>query len=257
MWYYFDISYEGLNGQLGLRMTVAGVEDDPERELSKAIQARLFRPWGQVRRLNSLIVEGPHDNEIVEELRQAMTRPYRSPTECLINCDTAKTNGNAAFKAGQYPDALEFYRKGFEAIHILVDGKRRTIWAEGYFDAMITEGKFAGQRGSHVYWVMRMQLIANTIMVYLKMEEYEMAFFWGNRSITLMRHHLGEAADEPQPTFPARSEWGKIYYRTAMAAKALGDMANARELIQIAARWLPNDAFVLKERADWGSLALG
>lgn len=257
MWYYFDISHEGLNAHFGLRMTLAGVEDDPEREVSKTLQTRLFKPWGQVRKLNSLIVEGPHDNDVVEQLRQAMTQPYRSPAECLFTCEMLKTNGNAAFKAGGYSDALTFYQKAFEAIHIVVDGKRRSIWAEGYFDSIITEGRFAGQRGSSVYWVMRMQLIANTIMVYLKIEDYDMAFYWGNRSITLMRQHLGDMADEPQPLFPAKSEWGKIYYRTALAARALGDMANAREMVRVAAKWLPNDAIVQRERADWGNLALG
>lgn len=257
MWYYFDISHAGLNSHLNLRMTLAGLEDDPEREVSKTIQHRLFRPWGVVRKLNSLIVEGPHDNDVVETLRQAMTQPYRSPAECLQNCETLKASGNAAFKAEKYADAITFYTQAFEAIHIIVDKRRRSIWAEGYFDEIIPSGRFAGQHGSSIYWVMRMQLIANTIMVYLKMEDNEMAFYWGNRSITLMRQHMGEAADEPQPFFPAKAEWGKIYYRTALAARALGDMANARELVRVAAKWLPNDVIVQRERADWGNLALG
>lgn len=237
-------------------MTLAGLVDNPELALPKAVQKKLLKPWSLVRRLDHLHIGGPHDDGVVEELKEAMKEPYPPPGDCLERCEAAKDAGNAAFKAGNYSASLAHYFQAFEAIHITVSGRRRNVWAEGYFESTIPTGKFAGKYGGQIYLTLRIQLVANCIMVYLKMEDFKMAYYWGNRSIQIMRHHFGEQADEPRFQFPAADQWGKIYYRTAVAAKALGDMSEARELVRIAALWLPNDAIVQRERADWGNLQL-
>jgi hypothetical protein len=253
MWYYFDISHDGLNSHLRLRMTLSGLEDDPERGLSKATQHRLLHPWGEVRNLHSLTVEGPHDDDVVEELRKAMAEPYPTPVECLERCEVFKNAGNAAFKASKWDVALDQYVKAFEAIHIIVDGRRRHIWGEGWFYGQLPSGKWRGQHGGNVYMDFRIKLLANIMAVYLKMEAYGMVHYWGMRSIDMFRQ--GRPDDEPHPAFPI--EMGKVYWRTALAAKGLHDMPLAREMIKIAARWLPDHPQVQKDRRDWGNLQLG
>jgi len=255
MWYYFDLSHEGLNGHLRLRLTLTGLNGDPEAELPKTLQRRLLAPWGLVRHLDSLIVEGPHDNAVVEDLRKAMTEAYPTPLACLQLAEARKEAGNAAFKAEKYQVALEEYIEAFRAIHIQVDGRRRHVWAEGFFQVSLPVHQYQGMDGGHVYMQLRIQLVANTVFAYYKMEDFDTAFFWGMRSINIMRQFPD--ADEPRFGFPGASQWGKIYYRTALAAKALGKMEEARELVKIAARWLPDDAVVQRERARWGNLQLG
>jgi tetratricopeptide (TPR) repeat protein len=253
MWYYFDISHDGLNGHLRLCMTLSGLEDDPERGLSKATQKRLLMPWGDVRNLHSLTVEGPHDDIIVEDLRKAMEEEYPTPADCLERCDAFKDAGNAAFKASKWELALEQYVKAFEAIHIIVDGQRRHIWAEAYFYGTLPTGKWRGHYGGNIYMDLRIKLLANIMAVYLKMEQYSMVLFWGKRSIDMFRQ--GRPDDEPHPAFPI--EMGKVYWRTALAARALNDMTTAREMIRVAAKWLPNNIQVQRDRAEWGNLQLG
>lgn len=253
MWYYFDISHNGLNPHLRLRLTLSGLDDDPERGLNKTTQRQLLQPWGEVRNLHSFSVEGPHDDDVVEELREAMDEPYPSPADCLERCEAFKDAGNAAFKASKWETALEQYVKAFEAIHIVVDGTRRSIWAEGYFYGTLPTGKWRGEYGGNIYMDFRIKLLANVMAVYLKMEQYKMVKFWGERSINMFRQ--GRPGDEPHAAFPI--EMGKVYYRTALAAKALNEMTLAREMVKIAARWLPNDTQVQRDRAEWGNLQIG
>jgi len=75
------------------------------------------------------------------------------------------------------------------------------------------------------------------------------------RTINLMREAVG-GEDEPLFSFPARSEMGKIYYRTGFACKMLGDAGEARRFLRIAALYLPNDEKVL-EMLSSVSLRLG
>lgn len=104
---------------------------------------------------------------------------------------------------------------------------------------------------------LRIRLVANTLMAYLKLEEYEEAYFWGMRSVNLMRDAFGSAADEPRPDFVGANEWGKIYFRTALAAKEIGEMGEARALLKIAGDWLPRNKRVATEIEEWGTLRLG
>ena len=43
---------------------------------------------------------------------------------------------------------------------------------------------------------------------------------------------------------PAAGVWGKVYYRTGLAARELGLEDEARSLIRTAGRWLPEDRIV-------------
>ena len=93
------------------------------------------------------------------------------------------------------------------------------------------------------------------MLAYLKLEDYEEARFWGNRTIDLIQQNFeqhqgpGSPAEEQiGPGFPAAEQMGKIYYRTALAAKAQGDDSEARRHLAVASRLLPHDPIVRKER---------
>ena len=62
--------------------------------------------------------------------------------------------------------------------------------------------------------------------------------------------------DEAVLGFPGADQLGKIYYRTALAFKELGDESEARRLLQVAVIYLPRDESVKREVAAT-SLRLG
>lgn len=258
MWYYFDLSHTELNSHLGLSLTIAeNPNDERDQQLPKSIQTSLLLPWGRVKNLDHFHIHGPHNKELAEDLRKTMNTPYVSPARCVEEATSLKDEGNQALKAGNILRALELYRTSFMAIHIVISGRRRNVWGDSFFETYIREGRLKGQWAGLVRTTLRIQLVANSMLAYLKLEEYDEAYFWGMRSINLMRESFQEAADQPRLGFPGADSWGKIYYRTAIAAKALGEMGEAREMLRIAAAWLPNDHVVKADLAEWGSLRLG
>ena len=62
------------------------------------------------------------------------------------------------------------------------------------------------------------------------------------------RHNI-QPEDEAVLGFPAATEMGKIYYRTALAKKALDEKMEARKLLRVAAIYLPRDEMVKTELA--------
>jgi len=57
------------------------------------------------------------------------------------------------------------------------------------------------------------------------------------------------AEDEAMTNFVAATDMGKIYYRTALAAKALDEMSQARKLLKVAQIYMPWDPMIQKEVA--------
>lgn len=55
------------------------------------------------------------------------------------------------------------------------------------------------------------------------------------------------AQDEAVLDFVAANEMGKIYYRTALASKALDEMSSARKLLKVAQVYLPHDKNIANE----------
>ena len=115
---------------------------------------------------------------------------------------------------------------------------------------------FKGKNGQAERLVLRVQLVANTTLTYLKLQDWEEAKFWGMRSIRMLREAMGAderheipAEDEAVLGFPAADQMGKIYYRTALAYKELGDKSQARKLLRVASVYLPRDESVRKELA--------
>lgn len=105
------------------------------------------------------------------------------------------------------------------------------------------------------------QLVANVVLAYLKLEDWAEAHFWGKRSIIMFRQSVtGDESDDISSDvsqdwldqtwavrFPAHDAMGKIFYRTALASRKLEKTADVATLMRAAAKFLPNDLNVQKE----------
>lgn len=252
-WFYSNLSMPFLNHHLGLTLTLRDpyTPDDEEKIVPKAVQRRLLLPFGQIKGLKSLKITGsPKPYESVEkDLRSVMAIPLDSPEKCLRDATKFKDEGNVALNAGRIDEALESYRQAWLAMHIIVSGKNRHVHGDHYFDTELTEEPFVGKNGSTERTLLRIRLVANTVLAYLKLKDWDSAIHTGLRTIRILRFSIGvnedEGASEPQQeaftSFFAANEMGKIYYRTALAYKELDDKFEARRLLKVAVIYLPND----------------
>lgn len=258
MWYYSDLSHPGLNAHLRLTLTIQEpfALNQADKAVPSSLKRRLLEPFGEIKGLHELRIEGQGDGSIEKELRDAQAVPYKSAAECLDEATRLKDEGNVALQKNQFREALSLYEEAFKAMHIVVSGKRRSIWGNAFFEVNLHSGRYAEQYGQLVRLILRVKLVANTTLAYLKLENYHMAKFWGMRSIQLMREGMGienDDDDEPMLGFAAANEMGKIYYRTGLACKALDEKEQARKLLRIAGQYLPRDPQV---SAAYASVAL-
>jgi tetratricopeptide (TPR) repeat protein len=249
MWKYSDLSHPGLNSHLRLTLTI----QDPyqlefeQRTVPKALQRKLFEPFGMLKSLYDVRIQGEHYDSIEKSLRDEMAVPYPTVEKCLDESTRLKNEGNEALQKQQYHEALRLYREAFLPLCIVCDGRRRSIWGDAYFQTECHGGAFDGQDAQTVRFVLRVRLVSNTIMAYLKLKDYEEARFWGMRSIDLLPSGMDEAGW--MTGFAGATEVGKIYYRTGVACRELGERGKARDLIALAAKYLPNDKTVQRDLA--------
>ncbi|KAI0013811.1 hypothetical protein F4779DRAFT_294320 [Xylariaceae sp. FL0662B] len=260
VWFYSDLTNPGLNNllTLTLRLRDPNTPGGAEKCMPKWRQEELLLPFGMIKGLRQLDVTGnPKPLASVESrLRADMAVPYDSPEHCLSEATRLKLEGNEKLNAGDYMGALEIYGQAWEAMHIVVRGRQRHVHGEGFFARDLEEEPFRGKNGHAERLNLRVQLVANTCLAYLKLEDWDELCFWGVRTINMMRQGLGiTAEDDVQPeneavlSFPAAVQMGKIYYRTAIAFKELGDKSQARKLLRVASIYLPRDDSVRKEVA--------
>ena len=259
-WFYADLSHPGLNKFLRLTLELR----DPytpiweAKRMPKWLQRKMLMPFGMVKDLKELVVKGDPQPflSIENELREQQKIPYVSAEDCLRETIRLKAEGNTELNAGRYREALRKYVKAWEAMHIVIKGRKRHIHADAFFGREMKEAPFVGKPGQSERLVLRVQLVANTCLAYVKLEEWEEVKFWGMRSITMLREAMGADErheippdDEAVLGFPAADQMGKIYYRTALAFKELGDKVQARKLLRVSAIYLPRDENVKKEIA--------
>ncbi|KAI7338101.1 hypothetical protein KC315_g1923 [Hortaea werneckii] len=258
MWFYSSLSFEALNPQLRLDITLRDPRPHREKHLPKALQRRLLLPFAQVKSLGTMIVTGdPKPDASVEaELRELQKEPHKRPEQCLREAIQFKAEGNTKLTAGHPKEALEIYRQAWLAMHVVIKGRRRHIHADHYFGREMREEPFTGKNGQSERLILRVQLVANTCLAYIKLEQWEECAFWGMRSIGMIREAMGAddrydipPEDEAVLGFPAANQMGKIYYRTALAKKAMDDKTSARKLLRVAAIYLPRDENVKQELA--------
>ena len=252
MWFYSDLGHLGLNSYLRLTLSLQDPYSpsfDP-RPLSKALQKRLLEPFGLIKGLHEVVVKGDHYESIEKSMRDAMAVPYISPMACLEEAARLKGEGNDALHGKHYREAIELYERAFLAMHIVCQGRRRSVWADAFFQTRIHEGVFKGQDGHVARLVLRVQLVANIVHAYLNLENYEEARFWGERTINIIRENTPGFEDEPLRDFVAAKELGKIYFRTGKACKALKDYVEAKRLLRVALGYLPGDQSQIKSELD-------
>lgn len=260
MWFYSNLNHPGLNPQLRLTLRLRDpfTPEWEEKRILKTLQRRLILPFAMVKDLRSAEVTGnPKPFPSIEsELRELQAVPNASPEQCLRDAVKCKLEGNAELVNGNPHKALEFYNAAWLAMHVVIKGRKRHIHADAYFGRELREEPFIGKNGQSERLILRVQLVANTCQAYLKLQEYEECVFWGMRSINMVRDAMGadersdiSPEDEAVLGFPAANEMGKIYYRTALAKKAMDEKRDARKLLAVASIYLPRDENVRKEMA--------
>lgn len=207
MWFYSNLTHPGLNPNLRLTLTLR----DPftpaweEKRVPKALQRRLILPFGGIRDLQSVRLNGdPKPLPSIEsELKEMQVKPLASPEHCLRECARLKFEGNAELSAGKYTKALAIYKQAWKAIHVIIKSRSRHIFADRFFTRELREEPYTGKNGQSERLILRVSLVANTCQAYLKMEDYDSCAFWGMRSIKMLRDAMG--ADE-RHDIPAEDE---------------------------------------------------
>ncbi|KAI0206249.1 hypothetical protein F4808DRAFT_111993 [Astrocystis sublimbata] len=265
-WFYWNLSHPGLNRWLALKLVLRDphTPDWDERHIRRDVQRKLLLPFGDVKGLKTFSVSGdpkPQPN-IAAELQALQALEPAPPEKCLAECVQLKNEGNELLRKGELHAALEVYTRAWAAIHIIVKGRQRHVHAEAWFARDLVDEPFAGKNGQLERMNLRLQLVANTCLAYLKLGDWDELCFWGMRTIQLMRQATG-ANDAPIPPedeallgFPSATQVGKIYFRTARGYEELGDRSEARRLLRVAQIYLPNDQ-VVQQRLAGLALRLG
>lgn len=257
-WFYADLSHPTLNPHLRLNLRLhdpfastkgEGGESQQEPHIPHHLQRKLLLPWSDIRNLGQMTITGTPtaDPKLASELKTAQSQPLPSPEECLRESTRLKREGNAELQAGRYASALAFYKQAWQAIHITIHGRARHVHGDAFFELRLHEHPYEGKFGQAERLVLRVQLVANTCLAHLKLEDYDECLFWGMRTITTLRDGMGLDSDddvgaheEAVPGFPAAAEMGKVYWRTALAWKAKDEKMEARRLARVAMVYLPN-----------------
>ena len=262
MWRYSNLNYRReLNLNLTLQLTIQDPHV-PTRKLPKKLQEQLLLPFGEVKGLAKFSLEGAYLLPSIEK-KLADLRAQEEPSveSCIASAEALKNDGNTKLAAGKYKEAIELYVQSFAAIHIEVKGRLRNIHCDGYYQTDLTSGPDNGKRADYMRMILRVRLVANVVFAYLKLKEFAEAHFWGKRSIILFRQSMtGDEEDEIDYSgnwieqlrllrWPAQTEMGKIFYRTALAAREMGKKADVKTLIKAASIYLPRDETVQKENA--------
>ncbi|KAF2089580.1 hypothetical protein K490DRAFT_1807, partial [Saccharata proteae CBS 121410] len=244
-WMYSDLSHLGLNSHLRLILTLRDPfpsnPDKPE-PLPKALQQKLLLPFGDIKNLDRTTVNGLADPAVVSALTAAQNIPYKTPEECLEESTRLLNEGVALLNKDQFDDAKRLFEQSFLAIHIVVDGRERSIWANAYFEAILRYGPGRGWHGQMTRLFLRVQLVAEMCSLYLKQKKWTEVKFWGMRSISLLRESMGverDEDDEPVRGFVLGEHMGMIYLRTGIACMRLGELEQAKNLLKVASGYIP------------------
>ncbi|CAJ2508923.1 Uu.00g139490.m01.CDS01 [Anthostomella pinea] len=265
-WFYSSLSNPGLNQFLSTKLHLRDpyTPDWEEKHIPRQVQRRMLAPFGAIKGSRAFTVTGDPAPQpsLVAAIEAEQRIPVGSPESALVEATRLKAEGNALLTsagcdASSVRAALALYRRSWEAMYIVVKGRQRHVHAEAFFARELREPPYEGKNGQVERLALRIQLVANTCLAYLKLRDWDELRFWGMRTIALMRQATGAndeddsvtPEDEALLSFPSAVQVGKIYYRTAVAWRELGDRAQARRLLRVAAVYLPHDNIVKTELA--------
>jgi hypothetical protein len=256
-WFYSAIDRPDLNSHLTLTLDLrdplcvsALSTEENSKEILPSLQKSLLLPFGRVKNLLSMEIKSTHPptSNILHTLHTEQKTPIPPPATLLLEATAHKDNGNKALMANQPSEALTHYTKAWSTLFITVKGRTRKTHGEAYFQTTLTTpGPYENQHGGMVYMLLRIRLVANTLLAYLKLCDWESVMVIGMRTINLIRR--GDEGLEPEEeawgsSWVAGPEMGKIYYRTAVAFGEVGQTREAWKLLRVAVLCLPNDVKV-------------
>ena len=253
IWYFSNLnSSRHLNPHLTLRLDLKNPYTSGTT-VPRSLQEKLLLPFGRVKDLDSVSFDF-HGNPFFEDcavypsIRQRVLEeqaiPVPTPEECLAACQEQKHKGQDLVARKDYEAALQEYTTAFSHIHITVSGRKRDVHCESYYSTELTSGRFKGQNGSHVRLLLRMQLVSAVMQALLLLENFEEAYFWGQRSIRLLKY--GMVSDEgiggngweewvmesSQMIFPGKADMAWVFYRAALAKRGIGKTQEDEEEIK-------------------------
>lgn len=222
-WYYSALSYPMLNDRLMTAFVLRDpdlddLDEGDEKDIPLSLQRQLLLPFGQVKGLYSMNIEG-YASPVAAELRAAMAIP---PPTLRTSCESATTllrEGDALLAAGpaSAPAALDKYTAAFHAIHILIYGRTRRVLADNFFHATITAGEYAGQTGMTVRVILRLKLVSRIIAAHLSAQNWGEAAFWGMRSVRIMAEAMDTEFEDFLGELVGGDDVALVYVRAGIA----------------------------------------
>ena len=247
--FYASCQHPNLSSLLHITLAIKDPDLQSKTAVPKVLQESLVMPFAILEGLDGLIIKGARNKSVEKELRKAMNIPNPTAAEYLESAAKLKDAGNAAFKAGDYALSIRTYIQAYEAMHFIVDGERFAIMLDGYFaNNPLIGGRFNGQRGDLVRHHLGSQLNWNILQTYLKMENWEQAYLWGERAISDIEYaNVQQIILDGTPNLVTSAEKAKVYWRMAVASKVLDrKQVWARSLMK-AYMFAPQDQAIKRE----------
>jgi len=218
IWYYSALGHPNLNPLLYLTFSL----HDPDfptdsKPFPLNLQNKLLLPFETVRCLAGTAFVG-YDSSVVAKLRHLMEAPYPTVQESCEQAASLTDAGDVLLASPQtVQQAIDAYTSAFDAIHIKIQGRKRRVLADGFFDDMILEGRFANMPGDYVRVVLRLRLVAGMVLAYLRLGRPHDAAFWGMRTIRLVRERIDFDREDWDLHFEGAIDMWHIHARTGTA----------------------------------------
>lgn len=247
--FYASSQYRDFSSLLHITLAIKDPDTQSKTPVPKALQESLMMPFAVLKGLDGLTIKGARNKSVEKELRRAMKIPNPTAAEYLESAAKLKDAGNAAFRAGDYALSIRTYIQAYEAMHFIADGKRFAIMLDGYFATNpLVGGRFNGQRGDLVRHHLGSQLSWNILQAYLKLENWEQAYLWGERAISDIEHaDVQQSILDGTPNLVTSAEKAKVYWRMAVASKVLDRKHVWARSLMKAYMFAPQDRAIKRE----------